>query len=193
MNFNTLSGRFAALTILFVVLAEAAILIPSLSNHRRGYLDSRLERAQIASLALLPRLAARIGKALPAGYIEEVSPEVAAEFATDNGLRWDITTAVSFICPFDGITEADRLVASGNAAYDRSVQDGLAEQQRGHHQVRPGRGAAQEGKIRGDLQLGISHPKTPCRNQRCEPVAASSPSPARKIHSRSPASSSTRK
>ena len=53
MNFNTLSGRFAALTILFVVLAEAAILIPSLSNHRRGYLDSRLERAQIASLALL--------------------------------------------------------------------------------------------------------------------------------------------
>lgn len=34
----------------------------------------------------------------------------AAEFATDNGLRWDITTAVSFICPFDGITEADRLV-----------------------------------------------------------------------------------
>ena len=34
----------------------------------------------------------------------------AAEFATDKGLRWDITTAVSFICPFDGITEADRLV-----------------------------------------------------------------------------------
>ena len=34
----------------------------------------------------------------------------AAEFAIDNGLRWDITTAVSFICPFDGITEADRLV-----------------------------------------------------------------------------------
>ena len=53
MNFNTLSGRFAALTILFVVLAEAAILIPSVSNHRRDYLDSRLERAQIASLALL--------------------------------------------------------------------------------------------------------------------------------------------
>ncbi|MBV0892924.1 HAMP domain-containing histidine kinase [Paracoccus sp. Z118] len=53
MNFNTLSGRFAALTILFVVLAEAAILIPSLSNFRHDYLESRLERAQIASLALL--------------------------------------------------------------------------------------------------------------------------------------------
>ncbi|WP_299364785.1 HAMP domain-containing sensor histidine kinase [uncultured Paracoccus sp.] len=53
MNVNTLSGRFAALTMLFVVLAEIAILIPSLANFRHDYLDSRLERAQIASLALL--------------------------------------------------------------------------------------------------------------------------------------------
>lgn len=34
----------------------------------------------------------------------------AAVFARDQGLRFDITTAVSFICPFDGITEADHLV-----------------------------------------------------------------------------------
>ena len=34
----------------------------------------------------------------------------AAIFARDQGLRFDITTAVSFICPFDGITEADHLV-----------------------------------------------------------------------------------
>lgn len=34
----------------------------------------------------------------------------AAVFARDQGLRFDITTAVSFICPFDGITEADYLV-----------------------------------------------------------------------------------
>ena len=53
MNLNTLSGRFALLTMLFVMLAEAAILIPSVSNYRRSYLESRLERAQIASLALL--------------------------------------------------------------------------------------------------------------------------------------------
>jgi signal transduction histidine kinase len=48
-----LSGRFAALTILFVVLAELFILLPALSDFRRDYLESRLERAQIASLALL--------------------------------------------------------------------------------------------------------------------------------------------
>lgn len=53
MTFNSLSGRFAALTIIFVVLAEVLILVPSVTNYRRDYLESRLERAQIASLALL--------------------------------------------------------------------------------------------------------------------------------------------
>lgn len=53
MRLNSLSGRFALLTILFVLLAEALILVPSLSNHRLTILESRLERAQIASLAQL--------------------------------------------------------------------------------------------------------------------------------------------
>ncbi|NNV08656.1 hydroxymethylglutaryl-CoA lyase, partial [Geobacillus sp. MMMUD3] len=34
----------------------------------------------------------------------------AADYAHDHGVRFDITTAVSFICPFDGITDPDRLV-----------------------------------------------------------------------------------
>ena len=53
MNFNSISGRFALLTILFVMLAELFILVPSVTNFRRNYLETRLERAQIASLALL--------------------------------------------------------------------------------------------------------------------------------------------
>ncbi|WP_112873291.1 sensor histidine kinase [Paracoccus endophyticus] len=53
MNFNTLSGRFAFLTVVFVLLAEVLILVPSVTNYRRDYLETRLERAQIASLALL--------------------------------------------------------------------------------------------------------------------------------------------
>lgn len=53
MTIKSLSGRFAALTIVFVVLAEIAILVPSLSYFRRDYLENRLERAQIASLAQL--------------------------------------------------------------------------------------------------------------------------------------------
>ena len=53
MALNTLSGRFLMLTSVFVMLAEVLILLPSLANFRQDYLLTRLERAQIASLALL--------------------------------------------------------------------------------------------------------------------------------------------
>lgn len=53
MKLNTLSGRFLLLTTLFVVLAEGLILVPAVTNYRQDYLETRLERAQIASLALL--------------------------------------------------------------------------------------------------------------------------------------------
>lgn len=51
--FNTLSGRFLVLTTLFVMLAEILIFVPSVARFRAEYLQDRLERAQIASLALL--------------------------------------------------------------------------------------------------------------------------------------------
>jgi signal transduction histidine kinase len=53
MIFNTLSGRFLILTLIFVMLAEVLIFVPSVARFRADYLMSRLERAQIASLALL--------------------------------------------------------------------------------------------------------------------------------------------
>src|SRR6056297_2914702 len=50
---NTLSGRFLILTTIFVMLAEVLIFVPSIARFREDYLLSRLERAQIASLARL--------------------------------------------------------------------------------------------------------------------------------------------
>lgn len=50
---NSLSGRFLILTMAFVMLAEILIFVPSVARFREDYLLSRLERAQIASLALL--------------------------------------------------------------------------------------------------------------------------------------------
>ncbi len=49
---NTLSGRFLILTVIFVMLAEVLIFVPSVARFRQDYLLARLERAQIASLAL---------------------------------------------------------------------------------------------------------------------------------------------
>ena len=50
---NSLSGRFLILTTVFVMLAEVLIFVPSIARFREDYLNVRLERAQIASLALL--------------------------------------------------------------------------------------------------------------------------------------------
>lgn len=50
---NSLSGRFLILTVIFVMLAEIMIFLPSVARYRQDFLLSRLERAQIASLALL--------------------------------------------------------------------------------------------------------------------------------------------
>jgi signal transduction histidine kinase len=50
---NTLSGRFLILTTVFVMLAEVLIFVPSIARFREDYLLNRLERGQIASLALL--------------------------------------------------------------------------------------------------------------------------------------------
>ena len=53
MFLNSLSGRFLLLTVAFVMLAEVLIFVPSIARFREDFLLSRLERAQIASLALL--------------------------------------------------------------------------------------------------------------------------------------------
>jgi len=53
MFLNSLSGRFLILTTVFVMLAEVLIFVPSIARYREDYLLLRLEKAQIASLALL--------------------------------------------------------------------------------------------------------------------------------------------
>lgn len=53
LKLNTLSGRFLLLTLAFVLLAEVVVFVPSVARFREDYILSRLERAQIAALALL--------------------------------------------------------------------------------------------------------------------------------------------
>jgi signal transduction histidine kinase len=53
MFFNTLSGRFLGLTIIFVMIAEVLIFVPSVARFRENYLQNRLELAQLAALAQL--------------------------------------------------------------------------------------------------------------------------------------------
>jgi len=50
---KSLSGRFLLLTVIFVMLAEVLIFVPSVARFREDFLMNRLERAQIASLSRL--------------------------------------------------------------------------------------------------------------------------------------------
>ncbi len=70
---NTLSGRFLLLTVIFVMLAEVLIFVPSIARFRADYLLMRLKEAQIASLAQL---------AAP----DAVSPELEAELLKNAGV-----------------------------------------------------------------------------------------------------------
>jgi signal transduction histidine kinase len=51
--FNTLSGRFLMLTIIFVMLAEVLIFVPSIARFRADFMLERLKQAQIAALTQL--------------------------------------------------------------------------------------------------------------------------------------------
>ena len=70
---RTLSGRFLMLTIIFVMLAEVLIFLPSIARFRVDYLQLRLEKAQIASLALL-------------ATESEISPALEAELLSNAGV-----------------------------------------------------------------------------------------------------------
>lgn len=74
MFLRSLSGRFLLLTIIFVMLAEVLIFVPSVARFRQDYLQARLERAQIASLALL------------AASDEMVDPELERELLENAGV-----------------------------------------------------------------------------------------------------------
>lgn len=70
---NTLSGRFLLLTIIFVMLAEVLIFVPSIARFRADFLMLRLEKAQIASLS---QLAAE----------DMLTPELEAELLANAGV-----------------------------------------------------------------------------------------------------------
>ncbi|WP_120501258.1 HAMP domain-containing sensor histidine kinase [Roseovarius sp. EL26] len=69
---NSLSGRFLILTAVFVMLAEIMIFVPSVARFREDYLMARLEKAQIASLALLAT--------------DDISPELQEELLQNAGV-----------------------------------------------------------------------------------------------------------
>lgn len=53
MPFNTLSGRFLGLTVVFVIIAEILVSVPSIARFRENYLQGRLELGELGALAMM--------------------------------------------------------------------------------------------------------------------------------------------
>jgi len=70
MFLNSLTGRFLLLTIVFVMLAEVLIFVPSVARFRQDYLQARLERGQLASLAVLANAEQMVDPALERELLE---------------------------------------------------------------------------------------------------------------------------
>jgi signal transduction histidine kinase len=70
MFLNSLTGRFLLLTIVFVMLAEVMIFVPSVARFRQDYLQARLERGQLASLAVLANADQMVNPALKKELLE---------------------------------------------------------------------------------------------------------------------------
>lgn len=94
MFLKSLSGRFLLLTVIFVMLAEVLIFVPSVSRFRLDYLQARLDSSQIASLALL------------ASPDDMVTPELEAELLRNAdvlnvALRRDATRELMLSSPME--------------------------------------------------------------------------------------------
>jgi len=99
---RSLSGRFLILSIIFVMIAEVLIFVPSIARFRQDYINTRLEKAQIASLSVL------------ASEDQMVSAELAQELLDNAGvylvaLRRDAVSQLVLSSPIPGevTTEVD--------------------------------------------------------------------------------------
>ncbi|WP_298258292.1 HAMP domain-containing sensor histidine kinase [uncultured Litoreibacter sp.] len=92
---NSLSGRFLLLSIIFVMIAEVLIFVPSVARFRQDYLLARLEKSQIASLSVL------------ASQDQSISPDLAQELLDNAGvynvvLRRDVASQLVLSSPVPG-------------------------------------------------------------------------------------------
>lgn len=122
---KSLSARFLWLVVIFVMLAEVLIFVPSVARFREEYLLARLERAQIASLALL----ASDGS---------IAGELASELLENAGvfnvvLRRDEVRELILSSPLPGQIDATYDLRGSNAFH--LMRDALAEMARAESRI----------------------------------------------------------
>ncbi|MEP3346753.1 MAG: HAMP domain-containing sensor histidine kinase [Litoreibacter sp.] len=103
---NSLSGRFLLLTVIFVMLAEVLIFVPSVARFRQDYLLARLEKSQIASLSVLAADEQRISSGLAQELLDladvynvVLRRDVASQLVLSSPVPGPVTTMVDLRDP----------------------------------------------------------------------------------------------
>jgi signal transduction histidine kinase len=111
-----LSAKLLLLTILFVMLAEVLVFVPSVSNFRRQWLMERLQAAQIASLA---------AEAAPGGQLPPMLRDELLERAQVKAIAVKREASRSLIIEMDMPAEIDASYDLRNASWLKLISDAL--------------------------------------------------------------------
>jgi signal transduction histidine kinase len=111
-----LSAKLLLLTILFVMLAEVLVFVPSVSNFRRQWLMERLAAAQIASLA---------AEAAPSGQLPPMLRDELLERAQVKAIAVKRAASRSLIIEMDMPDEIDASYDLRDASWMKLIADAL--------------------------------------------------------------------
>src|SRR5262245_36438895 len=111
-----LSAKLLLLTILFVMLAEVLIFVPSVANFRITWLTDRLTAAQLAALA---------AEAVPGGVVPDSLRMELLRTAQVRAVAWKRQNERRLVLPADGASEFDESFDFRAAARDSGVWGGL--------------------------------------------------------------------
>ncbi|MFT3972000.1 MAG: HAMP domain-containing sensor histidine kinase [Amaricoccus sp.] len=116
MPLNTLSGRFLGLTVIFVVIAEILVSVPSIARFRENYLQGRLELGELGALAMLNSAGDESSEGLQSVLLQ--ASGLLNVVLWDGGVRELVLSA-----PFDGEVTASFDLVNSDAR--TRIQDAL--------------------------------------------------------------------
>ena len=112
-----LSAKLLLLTILFVMLAEVLVFVPSVSNFRRQWLMERLAAAQIASLA---------AEAAPGGQLPAMLRDELLERAQVKAIAVKRSGSRTLIIEMDMPAEIDGVYDLHDTSWLTLIKDALS-------------------------------------------------------------------
>ena len=108
-----LSGKVLVMTILFVMLGEVLIFLPSIANFRIQWLKGRIAQAEASTAGLVKIVTTRRGRILGAGIVGPGAGDLIQPWVLALERRLKIGAIASSVLPYPTRGEASRRAAIG--------------------------------------------------------------------------------